>query len=308
MKQLVILSGKGGTGKTSITAAFAHLAQERVPVKMVLTDADVDAANLELVLKPDVLEEQEFIGSSVANINADMCSGCGICQGVCRFDAIFMRDYVQAITQRSKRVYYVDDMACEGCAACFYQCPSKAIRMEPQVEGRWFRSHSRYGPLLHAALRPAKENSGKLVTLIKQQANAYGQRDPTYRLLLVDGPPGIGCPVIAASSGADLALIVTEPTASGIHDLERIVQTTKHFRLPTLVCINKADIYEEGVRQLTDYCQQQAIEVVGHIPFDANITQAMTQGEPVTAWQPDAPVSHAIEGVWRKVLQHLELG
>ncbi len=303
MKQLVILSGKGGTGKTSITAAFAHLAQERVPVKTILTDADVDAANLELVLKPNVLEEQEFIGSSVATINADMCSGCGICQNVCRFDAIFMREQ-----QGNKRVYYVDNVACEGCAACFYQCPSKAIQMEPQVEGRWFRSHSRYGPLLHAALRPAKENSGKLVTLIKQKANTYGQRDPTYRLLLIDGPPGIGCPVIAASTGADLALIVTEPTTSGIHDLERIVKTTKHFRLPTLVCINKADIYEEGVRQLTVYCEKEHIEIVGHVPFDASITQAMMQGEPVTAWQPEAPVSQAIEAVWRKVLQRLELG
>ncbi len=296
MKQLVILSGKGGTGKTSVTAAFAHLAAQDDTIRVVLADADVDASNLELVLAPTRLEEQPFTGGSVAKIDSDKCEGCGTCADVCRFDAVSKDEQTGS--------YQVDDIACEGCAACVWQCPSEAIAMEPQIAGSWFRSDSRYGPLFHAALRPAQENSGKLVTLVKQQARLLGM-DGEYDLVLVDGPPGIGCPVISASAGADLALIVTEPTSSGIHDLERVLQTTAHFRIPSLVCINKADIYPEGVHQLQTYCTQQGIEVVGGIPFDEAMQQAMIQGQPVTAWQPDAPISQAIQTVWQRVLQRV---
>ena len=189
MKQLVVLSGKGGTGKTSITASFAHLAHTD-SARAVIADADVDAANLELVLSPHVLEEHDFIGGKVAWIDPQKCENCGLCEQVCRFDAISVHE----------GLYQVDPIACDGCAACVHQCPTNAIRMESQLAGHWFRSESLFGPLFHAALRPAQENSGKLVTLVKQQARLLAM-DEKYPLIIVDGPPGIGCPVISAVSG-----------------------------------------------------------------------------------------------------------
>ncbi len=302
MKQLILLSGKGGTGKTSITAAFAHLSHTSNRVQAVLADADVDASNMELVLAPEVQEQHEFVGGAAAFINADMCIGCGVCAELCRFDAIAMDE--QARQQMHTRSYRVDAVACEGCAACFYQCPANAIQMVPQVAGHWFRSQSRYGMLFHAALHPAQENSGKLVTLVKQQARLLAL-DEGYNMVLVDGPPGIGCPVISAAAGADLALIVTEPTSSGLHDLQRILETTAHFRVPALVCINKADLYPEGAQHLQHYCEQHHIEVVGHIPFDEAMQQAMIQGQPVTAWRPEAPISRAIVALWQRVVARL---
>ena len=295
MKQLVILSGKGGTGKTSLAAAFAHLARDGpVPLRAVLADADVDAANLELVLQPHLLEQHEFMGGSKASLDSDKCEGCGVCEQVCRFDAIQARD----------GQYSVDMVACDGCAACVYQCPTQAIHMEPQLAGHWFRSESRYGPLFHAALRPAHENSGKLVTLVKQQARLLGL-DEGYQIVIVDGPPGIGCPVISAAAGADLAVIVAEPTAAGIHDMERVLQTTEHFRVKSLVCINKADVYPPGAAQIEAYCRAHGIEMMGHIPFDATVTEAMVHGEPVTAYRPAVSASQAMRDIWQRVAAHL---
>jgi MinD superfamily P-loop ATPase len=294
VKQLVILSGKGGTGKTSVAAAFAHLAAEgEPPMRAVLADADVDAANLELVLAPRPLETYEFVGGAVAVIDDALCQGCGSCYDVCRFDAVLS-------PPDGRMAYTVDPFACEGCAACVYQCPEQAIRMAPQLAGHWFRSDSRYGPLFHAALRPAQENSGKLVTLVKQQARLLAL-DGDHEAVLVDGPPGIGCPVISAASGADLALIVAEPTAAGIHDMERVLATTTHFRVPALVCINKADIYLEGTAQIETYCREHSIEIVGRIPFDATVTEAMVQGQPVTAFCSDAPASQALVALWQRI-------
>jgi MinD superfamily P-loop ATPase len=295
VKQLVILSGKGGTGKTSIAAAFAHLAYDSpLPLRAVLADADVDAANLELVLQPRLLERHEFMGGSKAVIDPTRCEGCGVCVEVCRFDAVQQRD----------GQYGIDLVACDGCAACLYQCPAQAIYMESQLAGQWFRSESRYGPLFHAALRPAHENSGKLVTLVKQQARLLGL-DKGYQVVIVDGPPGIGCPVIAAASGADLAVIIAEPTAAGIHDMERVLQTTAHFRIPALVGINKADIYPAGAEQIEAYCRAHDIEMIGRIPFDAMVTEAMVQGEPVTAYCLDAPASQALRVIWQRVAARL---
>jgi len=298
MRQLVILSGKGGTGKTSVAAAFAHLAaQSDNPVRAVLADADVDAANLELVLAPKLLETHDFVGGAVAVIDADLCTGCGRCSEVCRFEAIFS-------PEAGKTAYIVDPIGCEGCAACVYQCPVEAIRMEPQVTGCWFRSMSRYGPLFHAALRPAQENSGKLVMLVKQKARELAVAEG-YEAMIVDGPPGIGCPVISATSGADLALIVAEPSAAGIHDMARVRETTAHFRVPALVCINKADIHPDGTAQIEAYCRDEGIEVVGHIPFDRTVTDAMVQGEPATAYLPDSPAGLALAELWRRVAPQL---
>ena len=172
--------------------------------------------------------------------------------------------------------------------------------MVPQLAGHWFRSDSHYGPLFHAALRPAQENSGKLVTLVKQPARLLAL-DGGYDAVIVDGPPGIGCPVISAASGADLALVVAEPTAAGIHDMERVLATTAHFRVPALVCINKADIYPAGADQIEAYCRAYDIEVIGRIPFDATVTAAMVQGQPITAFDPAAPASRALGAIWRRL-------
>ncbi len=295
MKQVVILSGKGGAGKTTVAAAFAHLTAQNPATRPVLVDADVDAPNLELVLAPQVHEAHDFVGGQVAVIDPALCAGCGTCAEVCRFDAIL---------QVGDR-YRVDAVACEGCAACATQCPNDAIHMEPQVAGRWFRSESRYGALFHAALRPGQENSGKLVTLIRQQARSWAA-EKGNPLLLIDGPPGIGCPVIAAATGVDLAVIVAEPTIAGIHDLERTLQTTRHFNVPSLVCINKADLYPAGEAKIEGFCHDNAMHMIGRVPFDAAVTGAMVQGQPVTAYDPEGPVSRALRGAWGAVLDALD--
>jgi MinD superfamily P-loop ATPase len=298
MKQIVILSGKGGTGKTSLAAAFAHLAHAGPSaLKAVLTDADVDAANLELVLHPERLESHAFTGGSVGVIIPERCQGCGICEQVCRFDAV--------LSEQSGEIYTIDPIACDGCAACVYQCPEEAIRMEPQTAGQWYRSESRYGPLFHADLYPAQENSGKLVTVVKQNARLLAM-DTDCQAMIVDGPPGIGCPVISAAAGAHLALIVTEPSAAGIHDLGRVLQTTTHFRIPALVIINKADIYPQGAAQIEAVCAELGVEVIGRIPFDPAVTEAMINGEPVTVYQPNSMASQAMIAVWQTVAARVD--
>ncbi len=291
MKQLVVLSGKGGTGKTSITAALSHLAsQDHESLSIVLADADVDAANLEFVSAVKKIKQEDFWGGKIAEIDPDACSGCGLCAVTCRFEAIL----------EEAGVYQVDPIACEGCAACYYMCPSSAISMIDQLAGEWYRSDSRFGPFFHAALRPAQENSGKLVTLIKQQARLLAM-DEEYDLVLVDGTPGIGCPVISAISGADLALIVTEPSKAGIHDLQRIIETTDHFGIPSIVCINKMDLSVDGTREIEDFCAKQGIEIVGRIPFDVDVTRAMMNGEPITTYAEGSVASHALRDIWVKI-------
>ncbi len=292
MNQLVILSGKGGTGKTSVAEALAHLASKRVPI--VLADADVDAANLELVLAPVKLEEHVFMGGQVAVIDADKCRLCGRCYEVCRFEAIVPGD----------DTYRVDPLACEGCASCVYQCPEDAIHSEEQQAGLWFRSDTRFGPLFHAHLFAAQENSGKLVTLVKQHGRLLAL-DEGREFLVVDGPPGIGCPVISANAGADLALLVTEPTISGVHDLERILGTVNHFRVPALVLINKADVNPAYTASIEAYCRAQGIELAGKLPYDNAVTEAMVHGQPVTAYQPDGPMAVALRAVWAQVRERL---
>jgi len=291
MKQLVILSGKGGTGKTTVVAALAHLASREFPI--VLADADVDAANLELVLDPAKQEIQDFRGSKSAVIDPAKCTACGVCYDVCRFEAIIPGD----------AAYRVDGLACEGCAACFYQCPADAIRMEEQRDGQWFRSATRFGPLFHAHLFAGQENSGKLVTLVKQQARLLGQ-DTGAALLLVDGPPGIGCPVISASAGADLALHVVEPTVSGAHDLERILATTDHFGVGSLAVINKADLNLKRAEEIAAFCAGRGVALVGRIPYDDVVTEAMVRGRPVTDYT-DGPVTEALRSVWEQVRKQL---
>ncbi|MCD6290528.1 MAG: ATP-binding protein [Anaerolineae bacterium] len=293
MKQLVILSGKGGTGKTSIAAALAHLASSEM--RVVLADADVDAANLDIVLAPTRLETHPFEGGSIAEIIEDECTACDICAQVCRFDAIIPGDLT----------YRVDRLACEGCATCFYQCPVNAIRMVPQQAGEWYRSDTRFGPLFHAHLFAGQENSGKLVTVVKQQARLLAL-DIGADLVLVDGPPGIGCPVISASAGADMALLVAEPTVSGVHDLERVLGTTDHFGVPARVLINKADINEARTEEIEAFCRSRHIPIVGRVPYDITVTEAMVHGQPITAYT-DGPVTETLRGAWIHLREALQL-
>jgi len=291
LKQMVILSGKGGTGKTTVAAAFAHLASQELAI--VMADADVDAANLELVLDPVRQEEHDFAGGKVAVIAGTKCTACGTCHQVCRFEAVIPGD----------EAYRVDSSACEGCAACTYRCPVEAIQMVEQRDGQWFRSDTRFGPLFHACLHAGRENSGKLVTLVKQQARLLAQ-DTGATLLLVDGPPGIGCPVISACAGMDLALHVVEPTLSGIHDLERVMATTDHFGVPSLVAINKADLNRARADEIAAFCASREVELVSCVPYDNVVTRAMVQGQPVTAYG-DGPVTAALRDTWARVRKRL---
>lgn len=293
MTQLVVLSGKGGTGKTSLTAALAHLAAlDGLDLRPVLVDADVDAANLELLLKTRRIQTEEFLGGAVAVIDQDRCSSCGRCEEVCRFSAV--------VTDSG--AYEIDPIACDGCAACLYECPERAVQMEAQQAGEWYISDSNYGRLYHAHLFPARENSGKLVAHIKRQAQE--SLDESWSgWMIVDGPPGIGCPVISAVSGADAVLAVTEPSLSGIHDLERLLGTVDYFQVPAYVAINKADIYPQGTEDIKKICQERGAVVLGEIPYDLDIPRSMAAGLPVTAFQPEGEAAQAIGRIWKEIGQ-----
>lgn len=282
MKELVVLSGKGGTGKTSIVASFAALTQKKV-----LVDCDVDAADLHLVLKPNIRQDNEFWSGQVAVIDEGKCTECRLCQELCRFEAI--------------ADFEVDPTSCEGCSFCSRICPVEAITMKERLSGRWFISGTRYGPLVHARLGIAQENSGKLVALVRQQAKQIADKDG-LDYIISDGPPGIGCPVISSLSGASLALVVTEPTLSGIHDLGRVVDVCRHFNVPAVVCINKYDINEDNVRHIESYCLSQGLEIAARIPFDNAVTEAMVQGLPVVEYC-DSAVSLQIDLLWRSILR-----
>lgn len=298
MAELVVLSGKGGTGKTSLTAALAHLAAAAGDdILPVLVDADVDASNLDLLLGARRIFREPFQGGSVAVIEPARCTSCGRCQEVCRFEAVHQRE----------DQYWIDPIACEGCAACLYECPETAIYSEEQQAGEWYISETDCGRLFHAHLFPARENSGRLVAHIKRQAKKARQESGAG-WLLVDGPPGIGCPVISSISGADAALIVTEPSLAGIHDLKRILATVEYFQIPPLICINKADLYLEGRDEIRDLCQDSELPLVGEIPYQMDIPRAMAEGVPVTAFQPDGEAAQAVSSLWANILQRIGSG
>jgi len=281
MKEIVVLSGKGGTGKTSIVGSFAALTKSKV-----LADCDVDAADLHLLLSPSAREENEFWSGQVAIIDEKECTQCGLCQDLCRFDAI--------------KDFKVDPISCEGCGFCSHICPVEAIVMEENMAGHWFISDTKYGPLVHAKLGIAQENSGKLVAVVRQQAKQIAEKHGVD-YIISDGPPGIGCPVISSLSGANLALLVTEPTLSGIHDLERVLGVCHHFGVQAMVCINKYDINENNTRRIEGYCLSQEVEVAARIPFDNAVTEAIVQGLPVVEYY-QGKVTSEIESLWQRII------
>ncbi|MBN2006071.1 MAG: ATP-binding protein [Anaerolineae bacterium] len=288
MKQLVILSGKGGTGKTTVAAALAHLAAQ--DCRIVLADADVDAANLGLLLAPVTQETHDFIGGTIAVIDPARCTGCGRCAEVCRFEAVHSENATP-----SETTCFVDPIACEGCAACVYECPANAIAMQPQRAGQWFVAGTPHGPLYHAHLFAGQENSGKLVTLVRRMAQLRAH-DEHADLLLIDGPPGIGCPVIAALSGADMALIVAEPTVAGAHDLKRVLSLAAHFRVPTTALINKSDLSPAQSEEIITACAARNVPIVGRLPYDPEVMGSLVRREPIT--MRESAITATLQNVW----------
>ena len=284
MKELVIISGKGGTGKTSLTAAFASLAENNV-----LCDADVDAADLHLLMNPEVISRSDFQGGGVAVINQDRCVDCGLCRDLCRFDAI-------------NESYEVNPIDCEGCGVCVDFCPEKAIDFPVKTCGEWFISDTRFGPMVHARLGIAEENSGKLVTLIRQEAKTLAEKN-NKNLIITDGPPGTGCPVIASIGGAAALLIITEPTVSGLHDMERVVQLAAHFKIPGMVCVNKFDLNVEQTNAIEKIAKENNLLVLSRIPFDPTFTWSMIEGKNIFEYQKSTELTITVEKIWNEIIK-----
>ncbi len=286
MKELVIISGKGGTGKTSMVSAIASLAEN-----MVLCDADVDAADLHLIMAPDIVKSDPFKGGSEAVINKDKCVECGICRGLCRWNAI-------------SEDFTVDSIECEGCGVCYYFCPEEAIAFPQKTCGEWFISNTRFGPMVHARLGIAEENSGKLVTLVRKEAKNLAEKKG-LDLIITDGAPGVGCPVIASIGGADAVLIVTEPTVSGAHDMARVAQLASHFKIPAMVCVNKHDLNPDKTEEIKNYAEERDMPFLGKVPFDSAFTKAMVKGNNIFEYDPHAAVCADVEEIWNRANDRL---
>jgi len=295
VKELVVISGKGGTGKTSIVASFAGLAK-----KAVFADCDVDAADLHLVLEPKVKHESDFSGGKRASIVTEDCVGCGKCRDLCKFDAINSNG---SLCDTEAETFAVDPISCEGCKVCVEFCPVGAIEFKDSINGRWFISDTRFGPMVHAELGIAEENSGKLVTLIRREAKRIATEEKKD-LIIADGSPGIGCPVIASITGADLVLIITEPTLSGMHDLGRVADLTKNFGIPTLVCINKSDLNREMTAQIAQEAGNRGMRLAGKIRYDRAFTKAQIMKATVIEYT-GGWVSEEIKTLWRNVIYAL---
>ncbi len=286
MKELIVISGKGGTGKTSLISGFASLAENKI-----LCDADVDAADLHLIMSPNVIQRTDFQSGNTAVLNKDRCTECGLCREMCRFNAISAQ-------------YEVNSIDCEGCGVCVHFCSESAIDFPVRTCGEWFISDTRFGKMVHARLGIAEENSGKLVTLVRQEARKLAEAQ-NLDLILTDGPPGVGCPVIASIGGASAVLIVTEPTVSGKHDMERVAQLAAHFKISTLVCVNKFDLNLELTREIEKYAEEKEIAYLGRIPFDPVITKAMIQAQTVFEYDGRSTVGEAIRGTWQRLTEKI---
>ena len=282
VKQLAIVSGKGGTGKTTIAAAFAALAKNKVMV-----DCDVDAADLHLLLQPKILTQEKYFGGRSPHVDLEKCTQCALCNEICRFNAIDNG--------------VVNSISCEGCGFCSHICPEKAITMEEAFSGDWFVSETPYGPFVHARLGIGEENSGKLVTVVRKKAMEVAQ-ERGLELILIDGPPGIGCPVTASLTGVNLVLAITEPTLSGIHDLERILKLSDHFKIPSMVCVNKFDINLGNTAQIASCCKKNGCRLIGEIPYEPRVVEALVQRKTVM----DYPCNE-VQGILLKMWQGIEM-
>ena len=288
MKELVVISGKGGTGKTSLMAAFASLAEIKV-----LCDADVDAADLHLLMDPDIKENHDFQGGNTAVICRDKCIECGLCRDLCRWNAI-------------SKALIVDPIECEGCGVCVDFCPEEAIDFPIKTCGEWFISNTRFGPMIHARLGIAEENSGKLVALVRQEAKKLAEKNK-LDLLITDGPPGVGCPVIASVGGASAVLVVAEPTISGLHDMERVAQLAAHFKVPVMVCVNKFDLNFDQTKAIEKLAKENNMTIVGRVPFDPVFTESMVQGQTVLEYVGNSKIRSSINEIWRNIRNQLVL-
>ncbi len=278
IKQLAIVSGKGGTGKTTIAAAFAALARNKVMV-----DCDVDAADFHLLLQPKILMQEKYFGGRSPRVDLERCTQCGLCTDICRFQAIHNG--------------VVDLVSCEGCGFCSHICPEEAIMMEEAFSGDWFVSETPYGPFVHARLGIGEENSGKLVTVVRKKAVEIA-KEKNLDLILIDGPPGIGCPVTASLTGVNLILAITEPTLSGIHDLERVLKLAEHFKIPSMVCINKFDINLENAQQITSYCESNDSRLLGQIPYEPKVVEALVNRKTIMDY-PCNGVQGIVLNMWK---------
>jgi len=286
MRELVIISGKGGTGKTSLTAAFAALAAQEQ--RSILCDADVDAADLHLLMQPEIKRRTDFMGGSKAQINPDLCTGCGTCLPLCRFGAINER-------------YEVDPIRCEGCGVCVDFCPVEAIAFPVQRCGEWYISDSRFGPMVHARLGIAEENSGKLVSLVRKEVRQLAE-EQGRDLIITDGPPGIGCPVIAAIGGATALVIVVEPTVSGLHDMERVIDLAAHFKVPGMIVVNKFDLNPEMTQAIEEAAQKRNVLLVGRVPFDPIFTHSMVEGKTLFEYGGETATHQLVRDIWAKII------
>lgn len=291
-KEIVVISGKGGTGKTSIVASFAALAKNAV-----FADCDVDAADLHLILQPNIKQTQDFTGGKLAVVIADKCIGCGRCEEVCNFDAALFNGPANNIVERT---YTIDPIACEGCGVCAHFCPVDAIEFKDAVNGQWFISDTRFGPMVHAKIGIAEENSGKLVSLIRKQAKRIAT-EQNKQLIIVDGSPGIGCPVIASITGADLVLVVTEPSISGQHDLDRVIELTNHFKIPTAICINKYDINPKIAEAIEKRTVERNLKVIGKISYDTEVTKAQLVAKSIVEYS-NNQLREQIVSLWQRLL------
>jgi len=280
-KSIAIISGKGGTGKTSITSSLAILAKNRIVV-----DCDVDAADLHLILKPESSTETAFISGEFATIDPEKCTKCGKCIEACNFDAI-------------SDEFIIDELKCEGCGVCKFVCPSDAIDMTPAECGSWYISKTRTGILVHARLDPGKENSGRLVSLVRTKAMEIA-REGGSELIIIDGSPGVGCPVIASITGNDVVIIITEPSLSGLHDLKRAIALTRHFKITPAVIINRHDLNLEMSEKIAGVCKEQDVEIIGNIPYTTSFTDAQLAMKSIVEYS-DGPVAKELRNIWRRI-------
>lgn len=285
--EIAIISGKGGTGKTTIASAFVAISGD-----VVMADCDVDAPDLHILLKPDIKQTDDFISSKVAKIDPDVCTLCGLCEEACRFDAAHPPD--------------IDLIACEGCGVCELVCPEKAITMIDNVSGQIHKSETRYGPMSHAKLHPGEGNSGKLVTEVRTQGLAFA-KETGKEIILIDGSPGIGCPVIATVAGLKLGVVVTEPSLSGIHDMKRVLQLLKRFSVKSMVIINKFDINLDNSGDIEQYCKDNDVELIGKIPFDSIMTKSMVAGKTLLEFAPEHDITKSLMEMWKRIVESVSV-